>query len=74
MTRSDERLTEEIRRLMSEALGREIEVQTDFFAAGADSLAVEHVLTGLSGLLGMPIDGWWLLDYPTATLLAHALS
>lgn len=66
-------LAETIRALMSEALRIGLDAKDDFFAAGADSLAVQHVLTGLAELLGQEIPGWLLLDYPTADSLARAV-
>jgi hypothetical protein len=66
-------LTETIRTLMTEALRDEIGAQEDFFMRGGDSLAVQHVLTGLSDHLGQEVPGWLLLDHPTARSLAQAL-
>lgn len=67
-------LTSTIRHAMSEALGQDMSVDTDFFAEGGDSLAAEIVLTALSSELSIPLQGWILLDYPTPLSLARALA
>lgn len=59
---------------MTEALRHEIGPDEDFFMQGGDSLAVQHVLTGLSVHLGQEVPGWLLLDHPTARSLAKALT
>lgn len=59
--------------LFAETLGHPIAGEDDFFAMGGDSLAAEHVLTGLSAHLSQDFPGWLLLDHPTAKDLAVAL-
>lgn len=67
-------LTEAIRALFARELGAEIGPDDDFFAAGGDSLAAEGVVTALSAHLAQPVEGWMLLDHPTARGLAGALT
>ncbi|THD82769.1 acyl carrier protein [Aliigemmobacter aestuarii] len=74
MTGNSTDLCELIRAVLSEAVGSDLGPEDDFFAAGGDSLAAEQVLAALSTRLSRPVEGWMLLDHPTATSLAAALS
>lgn len=70
----DTTLEDRIRAAFAEALGTLPGDDEDIFDAGADSLAVENVLSGLSADLSMDLPGWILLDNPTVRSLAAALA
>jgi hypothetical protein len=55
------------------SLGHDVTETADFFDQGGDSIAVEIVLTKLSETLALDLQGWLLLDNPTAAQLGHAI-
>jgi hypothetical protein len=62
-----------VRAAFAEALGRPIPDGDDFFTAGGDSLAAEHVMTALSAVMSLDLPVWVLLDHPTAADLAEVI-
>lgn len=74
MTSPTDELCEMIRQILSEALGTDLAADADFFAAGGDSLAAEEVLAALSERLAREVEGWMLLDHPSAQSLTAALA
>jgi hypothetical protein len=62
-----------VRAAFADTLGRPIPDSEDFFTAGGDSLAAEHVMTTLSAALSLDLPVWLLLDHPTAPDLADVI-
>lgn len=67
-------LATEIAALWSQSLGRAVALNTDFFAAGGDSLLAIQLVAGLAERFAVALDAHTLLQAPTVEQLAALIA